>query len=119
MVRKLCPNTGEVVPIEGSVKVMFDKQFEDLPQEFRNEIPYTDNVFKIQPTTACPSGTKGREAVFEMFKMTKEIEAVILRQPVESEVYKVARKQGLITMKEDAIRKAMQKIIPLEEVNEL
>ena len=43
-----------------------------------------------------------------MFKMNSEIEQVILKNPIESEVYKIARKNGLVTMKEDAIIKAMQ-----------
>ncbi|MEN9921576.1 MAG: hypothetical protein RLZZ517_554 [Candidatus Parcubacteria bacterium] len=119
LVRKLCPDSGEPMPIEGSTKTMIEKQFEDLPEQFRSEIPHAEQMYKIKPTQDCPNGTKGREAVFEMFKMTKEIEAIILKNPVESEIYKVARSQGLITMKEDAIRKAMQKIIPFEEINEL
>jgi type IV pilus assembly protein PilB len=119
LVRKICPDSGEIMPIEGSTKAMLDKQFQDLPEQFRSEIPPAGEMLKIKPTTECPNGTKGREAVFEMFPMTKEIEAVILKNPVESEIYKVARSQGLITIKEDAIRKAMQKIIPFEEINEL
>jgi type IV pilus assembly protein PilB len=119
LVRKLCPDSGEVMPIEGSTKAMIEKQFQDLPEQFRKEIPQAGEMLKIKPTQECPNGTKGREAVFEMFKMTKEIEEIILKNPVESEIYKIARSQGLITMKEDAIRKAMQKIIPFEEINEL
>lgn len=119
LVRKICPDSGEVVPIEGSVKAMLDKQFEDLPEAYRNEIPQATEFLKIKPTTDCPNGTKGREAVFEMFEMSKEIEKIILENPVESEIYKVARSQGLITLREDAIRKAMQKVIPFEEINEL
>ncbi len=119
LVRKICPGSGEVVPIEGSVKAMVEKQFADLPEAFRHEIPVSTEFLKIQPTTECPNGTKGREAVFEMFEMSKEIENIILTNPVESEIYKVARSQGLITLKEDAIRKAMQKSIPFEEINEL
>jgi type IV pilus assembly protein PilB len=119
LVRKICPESGEAVPVEGAVKAIVDKQFEDLPAEFRSEIPQATEILKIKPTPECPNGTKGREAVFEMFKMSKEIEQVILKNPVESEIYKVARQQGLITMKEDAIRKMMLKIIPFEEINEL
>ncbi len=119
LVRKLCPNSGELMMIEGSSKAMIEKQFADLPEQFRSEIPNGSDMMKIKPSADCPNGTKGREAVFEMFPMSKEIETVILKNPVESEIYKVARSQGLITMKEDAIRKAMQKIIPFEEVNEL
>lgn len=119
LVRKICPNSGVSFPIEGSVKAMLEKQFEDLPEAFRSEIPQATEFLKIEATTQCPNGTKGREAVFEMFHMSKEIEQVILKNPVESEIYAVARSQGLITLREDAIRKAMAKSIPFEEINEL
>jgi type IV pilus assembly protein PilB len=120
LVKKICPNSGEPTPVEGSIKSMIDKQFEDLPEEFRNEIPFeSKEVLKIKPTPECPNGTKGREAVFEMFKMSREIENVILNNPVESAIYDVCRKQGLITMKEHAIVKALEKKIPFEEINTL
>lgn len=119
LVRRLCPNTGEPVPLEGSVKAMVEAQFEDLPEEFRKEIPMTGEFMKISPTAECPSGTKGREAVFEMFKMEKDIEDVILSKPVEADIYSAARKHGLITMKEHAIVKGLQKIVPFEEINTL
>ena len=60
-----------------------------------------------------------KSAVFEMFKMNHEIENLILHDPNESEIFKVARKHGLITMKEDAIIKAMNKVIPFGEINDL
>lgn len=116
---QICPGTGKPLIIEGSLKAMIDKQFADLPEPFRNEIPTEKEMFEAESTSLCPKGTKGRVGVFEMFKMNADIEQVILHNPIESEVYKVARKNGLITMKEDAIIKAMQKIIPFEEVNQL
>lgn len=119
LVRKICPGTGEPMPIEGSVKMMLDKQFADLPPEYRKEIPQATEMLKVTSTSQCPTGTKGREAVFEMFAMDREIENVILENPVESEIYDAARKKGLITMKEDAIIKALQKKIPFEEMNKL
>jgi len=98
---------------------MIQKEFADVPAEYRNEIPELNSLFEIESTPQCPNGTRGRIAVFEMFKMNSEIEDVILKNPVESEVFKIARKDGLITMKEDAIIKAMDKIIPFEEANQL
>jgi len=116
---QICPGTGKPLPINGSIKAMMDKQFADLPESFRSEIPDGKEILEAESTPQCPKGTKGRIAVFEMFKMNSEIEQVILHNPIESEVYKVARKNGLITMKEDAIIKAIQKIVPFEQVNEL
>jgi len=119
LLRTICPGTGKPIPIEGSIKAMIDKEFADLPDEFRSEIPKVSDMLEIEVTPQCPTGTRGRIAVFEMFKMSKEIEQVILHNPEESEVLKAARKEGFITMKEDAIIKAMQKLIPFEEINEL
>ena len=119
LVNQICPETGNPLPVDGSLKMMIEKQFADLPVEFRKEIPDVKEILEVQSTPQCPKGIKGRVAVFEMFKMDSEIEQVILNNPIESEVYKIARKNGLITMKEDAIIKAMQKIIPFEEINQL
>lgn len=119
LVSQICPGTGKALPIDGSIKTLIDKQFADLPAEFRSEIPNTTEILQAESTPQCPSGTRGRIAVFEMFKMNPEIEQVILHNPIESEVYRIARSKGLITMKEDAIIKAMQKVIPFEEINQL
>lgn len=119
LVRKIAPNTGEPMSIEGSVKVMLEKQFEDLPSEFKSRIPVTTEFLKVKPTTEFPSGVSGREAVFEMYKMDPDIEKIILESPVESKIYDAARKKGMITMREDAIIKAMRKEIPFEEINKL
>ena len=119
LVSQICPDTGKPLKIEGSLKTMIDKQFLDLPEIYKKEIPTATEMLETESTPQCPNGTRGRVAVFEMFKMSSEIEQVILHNPEESEVYKIARKNGLITMKEDAIIKAMQKIIPFEEINQL
>ena len=76
-------------------------------------------VLKLKPTPDCPNGTRGREAVFEMFEMNREIENIILENPIETAVYDAARKQGMFTMKEHAIVKALSKEIPFEEINKL
>ncbi len=119
LVSQICPGTGKPLSVDASIKTMIEKQFSDLPEQFRSEIPAISELLEIEPTPQCPTGTRGRIAVFEMFKMNPEIEQTILHNPIESEVYKIARKDGLITMKEDAIIKALQKIVPFEEVNQL
>ena len=119
LVGLLPPGGGEEVPVEGSIKLMIDKQFADLPAEFKKDIPFSTTVCKIAPTPDCPKGTRGRMAVFEMFRMDKEIENAILTSATELSISALLRKKGLLTMKEDAIIKAFQKVIPFEEVNKL
>ncbi|MBP9763186.1 MAG: type II/IV secretion system protein [Candidatus Pacebacteria bacterium] len=119
LVRKICPGSGELTQVEGSVKLMLEKQFEDLSPEVKATLPPLKEYFKLKPNDECPNGTRGRVAVFEMFEMNREIEEVILKNPVDTEIYKAVRKQGMITMKEHSIIKALNKEIPFEEINKL
>jgi type IV pilus assembly protein PilB len=119
LVAKIAPGTGAPLPLEGSIKMIIEKEFKDLPEEYQKEIPQASEVVGIQPTAEYPKGVKGRMAVFEMFKMTKELEKAILTDPSEVTMWPIVRAQGMFTMKEDAIIKALEKKIPFEEINKL
>jgi type IV pilus assembly protein PilB len=119
LVSGLCPDSGKPIPVEGSIKVMLDKQFEDLPLKYKKELDFTDKVYEAESTSECPNGMRGRVAVMEAFEMDKDLEMVILKNPIEVEIMKVTRSKGMLTMKEDAILKAMHREIPFEEVNML
>lgn len=119
LVRKICPGSGEPTLLEGATKVIFDKQFSDLPEKFKSRIPQGNEVLKLKPTSDCPNGTRGREAVFEMFQMTREIEDIILNNPIETAIYDAARRDGMLTMRDHAMVKALNKEIPFEEVTKL
>ncbi len=115
----LCPDAGVAVPIEGSIKMMIDKQFSDLPKKYLDELELTDKVYKAGSSADCPNGTRGRVAVMEVMEMDKELEGVILKNLGELEITKVVRAKGMLTMKEDAIIKTMHQVIPFEEANML
>jgi len=119
LVRKLCPGGGKPIPVEDSIKLMIDKQFEDLPLEFKKQIIFNKEVYGIQPTDDCLNGTSGRMAVIEVLEMDKNIEEILLKDPTEPAIYRVARAKGMLSMKEDAILKAFQRDIPFEEINTL
>jgi len=119
LVRKICPDGAKPIEVKDSIKLMIDKQFVDLPEEFKKNIVMGNEVYEASPTAGCPNGTSGRVAVTEVLEMDRDIEAVILKNPTEIELQRVARAKGMLTMKEDAILKAFQKIIPFEEINTL
>ena len=115
LVRKLCPDSGKETAVTKSMRGMMEEQFSTLPEKYRPKIP--DTVYEAHGTPSCPNGTRGRLAVFEVLEMSPEIEQTILKSPVESEIWAVARKQGMLTMKEDAMLKAFDKKVPFSEVN--
>lgn len=119
LVRTLYPGTGKAIPVEGSIKVMFDKQFQDLPEEYKKALPKFETVYEPEPSSECATGTKGRMAVFEGFKMNKDVEKLILTAPTSTAIFASLRQKGMLTMKEDAMIKAINKKIPWGEIDGL
>ena len=58
----------------------------------------------------------GRIALFEAFTMTRELEGIINTSPTEGKIYDEARRQGMITLRQDGILKALQGIVSVEDV---
>ncbi len=119
MVRRRCEDAGRAIPYEGAVAALVEKEFQGLPSEVLKIVPKPKEVYGVAPSPDCPSGMRGRIAVFEFLPTSKELERVILKNPVDEAIFEVARKQGMVTMKEDAIIKMLNGTIPFEEVNTL
>ena len=118
LVRRICPNTGVPTKITPSMRLMLEKEFAPLDPKKRPPIP--KEVLEVEKgNKECPSGTRGRVAVFEMFETSPELEQIILHTPTDDKLRDLVQKQGMITMKQDAIIKAFNKQIPFQEVHVL
>ncbi|OGI63448.1 hypothetical protein A2818_00790 [Candidatus Nomurabacteria bacterium RIFCSPHIGHO2_01_FULL_40_12] len=116
LAKMTCPSSRKLVPMDASIKMQVEDQMKDLPIEFKKEIGVKNEMYDTIPSPECPSGTRGRIAIFEMFKVDKEIQNVILKSPTNGDIYKVARKKGMLMMREDAMLKSLAGIIPFTEV---
>jgi len=119
LVPKLCPNGKKEIPVTTAMKLMIEKDFSDLPEEFRKKLPIPEHVYEAAGGPGCPSGTKGRLAVYEFYSVNNAAQEIIVKKPNEVDVYKQARQSGMLTMKEDAMVKAFRGDIPYIEVNNL
>ena len=117
LVRTLCPDGGKAIDITPSDRKGIEAQLESLPEKYRFKVP--KHVYEAVRTPTCPTGMRGRMAVFEVLEMSSDIERIILDNPVESRLWASARAQGMLTMREDAMMKAFDKLIPYAEVNTL
>jgi type IV pilus assembly protein PilB len=117
LTRTLCDSNGREVPLTPSDKKAIEIEQASLPEKFRFKVP--DTIYEPEPTPTCPTGMRGRMAVFEVLEMSSELEKIILENPVESKLWGAARSQGMLTIKEDALLKAFDKKIPFSEVNSL
>jgi type II secretory ATPase GspE/PulE/Tfp pilus assembly ATPase PilB-like protein len=116
LARKIYPSSKQEIPLDDMTKTMIDKQFLDLPAEFKKNINLESSIFEAVPSKECPSGMLGRVPVYEMFKIDKEMQEIILKKPQEQEIFKLARSRGMLTIREDAIIKSMEGLIPFKEV---
>lgn len=114
LVRRLCPGTGARTPISPSDRKNLERQMDTLPERYRFHVP--EFAYEPEKSATCPTGTRGRQAVFEIMEMSPPIERVILDNPIDSKLWEVARAQGILTMQEDAMMKAFDKQIPFSEV---
>jgi type IV pilus assembly protein PilB len=120
LLRKMCPDSGRKIPVTGAIERLITEQFADLPEQYRRELPLDqDYIWGMQPTGDCPSGTRGRTAVHEMVAIDRDFEDAILNSANENKLYDLARKKGFISMRERAIVKALEREVPLEEINTL
>ncbi len=119
LVRRLCEGAGSPVPIEGGIKKMIDEEFQGIPEEYMQDITIPDHVYEPQSTEECPSGLAGRTGAFEILEVNNEVERVVLNGANENEIQKAARKNGMFTMREDALLKVFKGKVPFEEINKL
>lgn len=119
LVRTFAPDSKKAVPIPPSIKEFIAAQIKDLPPAVQKKFNSATEIYEPVISEKYPTGTKGRIGVFEVIEMNRELEETILKDPSSLAIYDVARRQGFITFKEDAIIKAIEGTIPFEEVMKL
>jgi type IV pilus assembly protein PilB len=117
LARRLCPDTGTPMDISGGVEMMVKESFATLPEQYHDRIPSSTTMMHPAASPGCTSGTKGRVAVTEVFQVDEAIQELILNNGSEEEMYEAGRKNGFMSIKEDAIIKALNHVIPYEEMN--
>ncbi len=116
LAKMTCETSKKLVSMDESIRVQIEEQMKDLPAQFKPEYSKDGKMYETIPSAECPSGTRGRVAVFEMFKVDKAMQQVILKTPTQGEIYKQARSKGMLMMREDAMLKSIQGVIPFTEV---
>lgn len=117
LARRIKPGTGREEPIGKSMELIMEEEFKTLPKKYLNRIPNGRTFLHPQQSPDSATGMKGRIAVMEALEVTEPIQNLILKGASEEEIYDVARQHGFMSMKEDAIVKALNHIIPYEEMN--
>ncbi|HPV70568.1 MAG TPA: GspE/PulE family protein [Candidatus Magasanikbacteria bacterium] len=121
LVRRLCQKCKQPVVLEETLKQKVQEVMKRLPADFlsKHQIDLEHLEFFTAPGCAeCNNlGYKGRMGIYELMEMNKELEQLILKSEASSFVIEdLAIKNGMITMAQDGILKALQGVTSVEEV---
>lgn len=108
LVRKICPDCKETV-------MLSQEQMEllGIPTKSRKELP-------VQQGAGCNScrntGYHGRDGIFEAFEITDKVRKLIKDNPDIVELRKAGLDQGMITLREAAVKKLAMGLTTFSEV---
>jgi general secretion pathway protein E len=108
LVRRLDPETA--VAYEAPPEVV--KEFE--LEKYTDERPI--RLWKPGTSTANPTGYRGRRAIMEFLVMSDALRRLVMQRADASVIERQARAEGMRTMYEDGIAKAVAGITTIEEV---
>lgn len=117
LVGLICGDCKKAEEAPANLQKIIQQALVDLPAEIisRHKEPY--RIFHGAGCNKCRGrGIVGRTAIFEVLEMTKELEDIINTGPTIQRVLKESKSQGMITLRQDGIVKALDGKVLVEDV---
>lgn len=119
LARRLCPYCVEKVKPLPKIEKLITSELSTIKKNVRDKLKLPSKIYTYK-SKGCPKcnnkGEKGRIGIFEILRMTKDLEKIIIENPTEAAFLTEAINQGMITMRQDAIIKALEGRVSIEEV---
>jgi type II secretory ATPase GspE/PulE/Tfp pilus assembly ATPase PilB-like protein len=119
LVRRICEKCRKEIQLDAEKLARVRDTLSTLPEAEKKNVNLDDMHFYAGAgCEACSGlGYKGRVGIYEIFTMNKEIEQVILSAQVsEYVIQEIAVKNGMVTMVQDGLLKALSQITSVDEV---
>ncbi|HSR89292.1 MAG TPA: GspE/PulE family protein [Candidatus Udaeobacter sp.] len=119
LVRKICSYCQEEETLTAEQMERVKKNLEALPAVEKKNVDLKNlHFYRGKGCEECSGlGYKGRVGIYEIFTMNKEIEQAILSAEIsEYAIQELAVKSGMVTMVQDGLLKALEKITTVSEV---
>jgi type IV pilus assembly protein PilB len=112
LARRLCPHCRE--PYEPT-------EAEIVASGWRVDEVFTDGkpptLYRAVGCSACSNtGYRGRKALLELLVATEEVERMIIEGGTADDIHRLAVEQGMVTLRQSGLRKAVEGETTLEEV---
>ncbi len=121
LVRKICQQCKEEIKLDEDTQKRVLEVLNSIPDDAPEKKEINLDNLTFYHGKGCPAcqglGFKGRIGIFEIMTMNEEIEKITLSGKVsEYELQRAAIKNGMLTMVQDGIIKALRGITTVEEV---
>ncbi len=117
LVGELCPDCKFQEDALPELQKVIGRTLEGVRPEFR--VKYQE-PYKIWHTKGCATckgkGIVSRTPIYEVFHMTPALEEIIANGPTTQKIVKEAKDQGMVTLREDGVMKALDGIVSMEEI---
>lgn len=117
LVGRLCDDCKKAEAAPAEVQKLIREAFTGLPREVTSsyEEPYT--IYHSPGCVKCQyHGIVGRVAIIEVLRMSRALSEIINTGPTSEKILEEAKRQGMITLRQDGILKALAGMVSLEEV---
>lgn len=96
------------------------KEEQEVPEELLKKLSLSDSKIEFYHGTGCgecfDTGYRGRTAIYEMLRITPEIKRLLTTGTNELDIKEKAVEQGMITLRDMAIRRLTEGVTTVEEV---
>jgi type II secretory ATPase GspE/PulE/Tfp pilus assembly ATPase PilB-like protein len=118
LVRRLCQDCKQPAKLSPTVMEKIKYILNQVPKNSGVEVPKDLVFYHSAGCEQCHHlGYKGRVGIYEILENTEDIQKLILAQNTSmAEFKKVAVEQGMVTMVQDGLLKALQGMTDVEEV---
>jgi type IV pilus assembly protein PilB len=113
----ICPDCKLPEAAPEPLQAIIAKALQGLPDDLVGKFKPPYQIYRAKGCNTCKGrGIKGRSQIHEVFQMTPEIERILNTGPTIEKITAEAKRQGMVTMRQDGVIKSLEGSFSLEEV---
>jgi type II secretory ATPase GspE/PulE/Tfp pilus assembly ATPase PilB-like protein len=119
LVRRICPKCKEEMKVPQKLMEQIKAEIDKIPEsniKDRERIPADLKLYYGKGCSECNNGFKGRVGIYEVMRITPEVEDLAVAKRTANEIKEASIKDGMITMRQDGIIKAFNGLTTVDEV---
>ena len=121
LIPKICDNCKKPEKAPEEINRVIEKEIAKIPKEVlaksKVDVSRPYKIYRAPGCEACKGkGIIGRVAIFEILKMTPELEQIINSGLTETKILEEFKRQGNVSLRQDGILKAIEGVVSIEEV---